>query len=99
MAGVLVAESCIGHMEAVDFHAVQPTFVLFSHHQLWWWNFDEGRSLCKIANLFDSVKVIGIIGSVLVLGSLGSLGAFLNCDVAKLGFCGLEVDHEVFSQS
>lgn len=74
MAGVLTAESCVRHMEAVDLHAAHPSFMFFSHHQLMKWNFSEVCSLCKIGNLFDSVKVIEIIGDVLVLCSLRSFG-------------------------
>lgn len=44
------------------------------------------------ANLFDSVRVIGVIGNVLVLASLLVLWAAVTCDAAKPGFHGLEVD-------
>lgn len=66
MAGVLRAESCVTHVQAVGFHAAHPTFMFLSHHQLMRWNLGEGPSLCKIGNLFDSVKVIGIIGGALM---------------------------------
>lgn len=44
------------------------------------------------ANLFDTVRVIGVIGNVLVLASLLVLWAAVTCDAAKPGFHGLEVD-------
>lgn len=74
MAGALAAESCVRHMVAVDLQAAHPSFMFFSHHHLMKWNFGEGCSLCKIGNLCDSGKVIGVIGGVLVLCSLGSFG-------------------------
>lgn len=71
---MLTAESCVTHVEAVDFHTGYPSFMFFSHRQLTRENIGDGHSLSKIGKLFDSGKVIGIIGGLLVLGSLGSFG-------------------------
>lgn len=71
---MLTAESCVSHVEAVDFRTGYPSFMFFSHRQLMRENIGDGHRRSKIGKLFDSGKVIGIIGGLLVLGSLGSFG-------------------------
>lgn len=45
VVGMFLAESCIGYgrVEVAEVPSAHPSFVVFSHHELMWWDLEEGR--------------------------------------------------------